>query len=102
MSKSMSLVTFAFAGLFIVSCAPVNMGISNIDKSEPSVSVTGVTNIFQKTLNWEMGRKKATRQCQEFGYKTAEPLEFLQRRCQVRSQFGCDSEAITQKYICKN
>lgn len=101
MSKSLLRVGGIIAVLSIAACAPVDMGISNIDQSEPSVSVTGITNMFQKTLDWEMGQTKATKQCKEFGYAKADPLEFLDRRCQVVGQFGCDSEAVTQKYICR-
>ena len=101
MNSTKSLLVVAISSAALFACGPITPGISDIDRSQPSVSVTGITNSLQKTIDWEAGRKKAAAQCREFGYNKAEPLDFLQRRCVSTGQFGCDREEVTQKFICR-
>jgi hypothetical protein len=101
MNSMKSLVMVAISSAVLFACGPINPGISDIDRSQPSVSVTGITNALQKTIDWEAGRKKATKQCLEFGYNKAEALDFGTRRCTKTGQFGCEREEITRKYICR-
>ena len=101
MNSTKSLIVVAISSAALFACGPITPGISDIDRSQPSVSITGITNAFQKTIDWEAGRKKAAKRCQEFGYNKAEALDFVKRRCTRTGQFGCDSEEVTQKFICR-
>ena len=101
MNSTKSLIVVAISSAALFACAPITPGISDIDKSQPSVSITGITNMFQKKIDWEAAGDIAAQQCRKFGYNKADSLDFLKRRCAKVGQFACDREEITQKYICR-
>lgn len=81
--------------LAISACVTVVPGISDIDKSQPSVSISGFEGTFS-LVDWDAGQRKAQEQCKEFGYTRADPLEFQKKSgC---GQYGC---TITRKFICR-
>ena len=91
-NKALVAVLFCFSTAACVSVAP---GISDVDKSQPSVSISGYQGTFSK-VNWEIGQQKALEQCKEFGYNRADALEF--QRKSGCGQYGC---TITRKFICR-
>lgn len=85
-----------------VKLYPAIPRISDIDKSSPSVTLTALLGAGIWKVDWEAGRRKATKQCQEFGYAVAESLGFINNKCAVTGQYGCVQGESTRKYICKN
>ncbi|MGC6534342.1 MAG: YecR family lipoprotein [Parvibaculales bacterium] len=85
-------VSFLAAG-----CGTVVPGISDVDKSKPSVELTGVINMFQPKIDWAAGQQKAVRQCREFDHDGARPLEMERKRCQ---NANCSIAEITRTFVC--
>jgi len=101
MSKFTQFFLAVILTFTVSACGTVIPGVSDIDKSQLSVTLAAVTNMFQPFVDWESGKKKALRQCAEFGYPSARPLEFSSQQCRQADQFGnCTSKQIEQKFIC--
>lgn len=95
MSKSLLRVGGIIAVLSIAACGTAIPGISDIDKSQPSVTLTALTDNFNPTVDWSKGDAKATSQCKEFEYNRADPLEIHSKQCYENR---C---SISRKYICR-
>ncbi len=109
MKKIHNLCLFLFVPLFIAGCGQTLIpGIVDIDKSQPSVTMGVQKGEFQ-SIDWNAAQAKANKQCQEFGYWLAEPLEATRQSCADSSYYagqyggygGCTVFQIERKYICK-
>lgn len=99
-SAPLRIASIAFLTLFLAGCTVVP-GISDLDKFQPSVTLSATYTGFDK-IDWDAGAQKAKEQCAKLGYEKARALERAQSSCVTSNQYGCLVYQDNLKFVCEN
>ena len=96
------ILTTAIIVLVSGCAAQKNWGSSGGSKADGTVKMAYTYGMFEvPKTNEQQATSLATARCKAWGYTSASPFDFVNKKCQSMTQNGCAQWLVTKEYQCE-